>query len=247
MRDRLSTVRLRILKGINRGLLNSNPLEPLQSYALLTGCSSSEALEYLLSARLESIQSSVKVSSPSSAAILNVIHSIKSTLTGVDALFPFTFQKSINELKTTNLLAHADLHTYLRRRGDAVELWVPEEIKKFRIWTKSDILDNARVEEMVQAFMTNIEDSLNSSAGKLFSEIQNLDVLGELRREIVLSLVETDHESTPFEEKICRIFVTQIATQMTRLLSQKITKITELADTVKQLLLDSSGRFCSRS
>jgi hypothetical protein len=234
-------MRTRILKGIDRDLRDEYPLEALQSYAIITACSPSEVLQHFLSTRLESTRSTLAVSSPDSRTVLHVIRSINSTVIEVNTLFPYTFQRKMKDLKEISLLDHLDLHTYLQRKGGGINLWITEDLEKFQIWTKSDVLDDHTVEKMLQKWMDDVESSLTASAGGLFLEIQELDILCALRREIVSSLVEMDEGSSRFDVRICGILVREIAAQITRLMRLRVMKIHELVDIAKNFISNSSG------
>ena len=162
-----------------------NPLEALQSYAFITGSSPQEVLQHFLSFRLDSIKVALTVSSPNSRAMLHVIRSIRSTISDVSTLFPFAFQSTINELKSTSLLSHEDLRVNLQRRRANIELWINSDLRKFMIWTKSELLDNSKVEQLLNSWTSQIENLLVNNVGGLFVEIRDLEILCTLRREII--------------------------------------------------------------
>jgi len=237
----LSTSRSGVLRRIDKALLLSAPLEALQSYAFITGSSPAEVLQHFLSIRLTSTKSALTVSSPDSRTILHVILSIKSTITDVNALFPFAFQRTLNELKSTSLLSQADLHTNLQRRRANIDLWIPPDLKKFLVWTKSDVLDNPKVEQMLHSWMDSIETLLTENAGALFVEIQELEILCGLREEVMSSLVETDEEISPFEGRLCVVLVKEIAAQITRLMTARVQKIHGLEIEARNLISGFKG------
>lgn len=237
----MSTSRSGVLRRIDKALLLSTPLEALQSYAFITGSSPAEALQHFLTIRLTSTKSALTVSSPDSRTILHVILSIKSTITDVNALFPFTFQRTLNELKSTSLLSQADLHTNLQRRRANIDLWIQSDLKKFLVWTKSDVLDNPKVEQMLHSWMDSIEMLLTENAGALFVEIQELEILCGLREEVMSSLVETDEEISPFEGRLCVVLVKEIAAQITRLMTSRVQKIHGLEIEARNLISGFKG------
>jgi len=237
----LSTLRSGVLRRIDKAILLSAPLEALQSYAFITGSSPAEVLQHFLSIRLTSTKSALTVSSPDSRTILHVILSIKSTITDVNALFPFTFQRTQNELKSTSLLSQPDLHKNLQRRGANIDLWIQSDLKKFLVWTKSDVLDSPKVENMLHSWMDRIETLLIENVGALFVEIQELEILCGLREEVMSSLVETEEELSPFERRICVILVKEIAAQILRLMTARVHKIHGLEIEARNLI---SGFKC---
>jgi hypothetical protein len=157
----------------------------------------------------------------------------------VNSLFPFTFQRSLNELKSTSLLNHQDLHTNIQQRRSNADLWIKPNIRKFLIWTKSDLLDNSKVEETLQTWMREVEKLLTESVAGLFIEIQELEILCSLRVQIMSLLVGTDEEPGPFEERVSKIFIGEIAAQMTRLMMSRV----KLVHQLEQLAKDSISNF----
>jgi hypothetical protein len=230
-----------VLRRIDKALLLSAPLEALQSYAFITGSSPAEVLQHFLTIRLTSTKSALTVSSPDSRTILHVILSIKSTIKDVNTLFPFTFQRTLNEIKSTSLLSQTDLHTNLQRRRANIDLWIQSDLKKFLVWTKSDVLDNPKVEQMLHSWMDIIEALLTENAGALFVEIQELEILCGLREEVMSSLVETDEEISPFEGRLCVVLVKEIAAQITRLMITRVQKIHGLEIEARNLISGFKG------
>lgn len=224
-----------------------NPLEALQSYAFITGSSPQEVLQHFLSIRLDSIKVALTVSSPDPRAMLHVIRSIRSTISDVTTLFPFTFQSTINELKSTSLLSHEDLHMNLQRRRANIELWISPDLRKFMIWTKSELLDNSKVEQLLNSWTSQIENLLVNNVGGLFVEIRDLEVLCTLRREIISLLSETEENSTPFEEHLNVILLNEISNQITRLMGARVKKIHELETIAKELISRFKGNQSSEN
>jgi hypothetical protein len=109
-------------------------------------------------------------------------------------------------------------------------------LKRFMIWTKSDVLDGAQVDEMVNNWKEGINDLLRDNVLGLFVDVQELDMLCSLRGEIVSLLVETDDDVSPFEERICRILVDEIARQMTRLMTDRVKKLHDLEPLATELI-----------
>lgn len=236
-----STARSSVLRRIDKSLLLSAPLEALQSYAFITGSSPAEVLQHFLTVRLTSTKSALTVSSPDSRTILHVILSIKSTITDINTLFPFTFQRTLNELKSTSLLSQPDLRKTLLLRRANIDLWIPPDLKKFLVWTKSDVLDNPKVEQMLHSWMDNVERLLIENSGALFLEIQELEILCGLREQVISSLIETDDEIGPFERRLCVVLVKEIASQITRLMTAQVQKIHELETEARDLISRPKG------
>ena len=226
---------------MDKALLLSGPLEALQSYAFLTGSSPAEVLQHFLTSRLASTNSALTVSSPDSRTIIHVIRSIKSTITDVNTLFPFIFQRTLNELKSTNLLSQPDLHINLRRRRANHDLWIQSDLLKFLIWTKSDVLDGLKVEQLLHTWIDSIESLLTENAGALFVEIQELEMLCDLREEIVLCLVEPDEEISPFEGRVLDILDKEISTQIIRLMTTRVQRIHESEAEARALISGLKG------
>jgi hypothetical protein len=220
-------------------LLLPTPLEAAQSYALITGSSPAEVLQHFLIIRLTSIQSSL-TKTVDSRSILHVIHSIKSTVIIVNALFPFTFQRAINELKSISLLNHQDLYANLERRKGNSRLWIQADIKKFLIWTKSDLLDNTGVDQLVDKWMSDVYKLLTENVRILFSEIRELDSLCTLRAEIIQTFIDED-QATNSLEPVCRVFLTEIATQMTKSMATRVGEIHRLETAAKALITMVKG------
>lgn len=112
------------------------------------------------------------------------------------------------------------------------------------IWTKSDLLDNSKVENMLYTWMDQIESLLKENIGGLFIDIQELEMLCSLRGEIISLLYETEEEISPFETRLCAIIVMEIAAQMTRLMTNRVKKLHELETSAKSLITDFKGIHC---
>jgi hypothetical protein len=231
-----------LLKQVDLSLLSLQPLEALQAYAFITGSSSSEVLQHFLTTRLSSIQSSFNITSPDNRTILQIMKSIKSTMADVNALFPFLYQRTTNELKSTSLLSHNDLKSNLQRRRGNIELWIEPDIRKFLIWTKGDILDNTGVDTLLDTWMGDISALLEKSAEGLFTDMQDLDMLCSLRGEIISSLIPEDEDVSPFEEKCCGILVKATASQITRIMETRVKKIHELEAIARELIANVKGK-----
>lgn len=104
------------------------------------------------------------------------------------------------------------------------------------IWTKSDVLDAIMVDEMLETWKGEIEALLRGKVVGLFGEVQELDMLCSLRREIISLLVETDEDVSPFEERICHILVDEIARQMTRLMTDRVKTLHDLEPFASELV-----------
>jgi hypothetical protein len=222
-------------------LLHANPLEALQAYAFVTGASPQQVLQHFLAVRLDSTKSSLQIQSPDSLTIMHIIRSVKATVSDINTLFPFTVQRSLNDLKSTSLLSHQDLQINLQRRRANIDLWMNHGLKRFMIWTKSDVLDGVKVDEMLETWKGEIEALLRDKVIGLFVEVQELDMLCSLRGEIISLLVETDEDVSPFEERICRILVDEIARQMTRLMTDRVKKIHDLEPLATELIANFKG------
>ena len=239
IRDEFATSRTALLKQIDQACLHAHPLEALQSYAFITGSSLPEVLDHLLTSRLASIRAALSVSSPDTRTILHVVRSIKSTITDVQALFPLIFQRTMHELKSTSLLSYPDLKTSLQRRGGNIELWIQPDIKKFLVWTKSEPLDETRVDTMIHSWMDKVNSILNETAGGLFVGIQELDVLCGLRGEIISAL----DDDTSFEARLRGLLTLKIAEQITRLMTSRVQRIHHLETAARDIINRSKGLF----
>ena len=224
-----------------------NPLEALQSYAFITGSSPPEVLQYFLSIRLDSTKAALAISSPDSQTILNVIRSIRSTISDVTTLFPFTFQRTINELKATSLLSHEDLRMNLQRRRANIELWIDPGLRKFMIWTKSELLDASKVEQLLDSWTSQIENLLVENVAGLLVDIRDLEVLCTLRGEIISLLSETEENRIPFEDRLNDILIKELAKQITRLMRARVKKIHELESSAKELVSRFKGNQSSEN
>ena len=223
-----------------------NPLEALQSYAFVTGSSPPEVLQHFLSIRLDSTKAALTILSPDSRTMLHVIRSIRSTVSEVTTLFPFTFQRTINELKSTSLLCHEDLRMNLYRRRANIEIWINPGLRKFMIWTKSELLDNSKVELLLNSWTNQVENILMDNVERLFIDIQELQILCTLREEIISLFSETEENSTPFEERLNIILVNELAKQMTRFMRDRVKKIHELENSAKELISRFKGNQPSK-
>jgi hypothetical protein len=103
------------------------------------------------------------------------------------------------------------------------------------MWTKSDLLDNSVVEEMLQNWMNEVETLLTENVSGLFIKIQELEILCKLRGEII-SLLVLDEEASAFERKVCETMVNEVATQMIQLMTTRIKKIHELENIARELI-----------
>ena len=218
-----------------------NPLEALQSYAFVTGSSPPEVLQHFLSIRLDSAKAALTILSADSRTILHVIRSIRSTISDVTTLFPYTFQTTIHELKSTNLLSHKDLRMNLQRRRANIELWINPDLRKFMIWTKSELLDSSKVEQLLNSWTSQVENLLEDNVGGLFIDIWDLEILCTLRGEIISLFSETEENSTPFEERMNIILVDELAKQITELMRARVKKIHELESSAKELISRFKG------
>lgn len=176
-----------------------------------------------------------------SRAILQIVQSIISTITDIHSLFPFTVQRRINELKSRSLLDHHDLRSSLTHRRANIELWIESDIRKFLIWTKSEILNESKVGEMLQTWMNDVEAILKENAESLFEEIQELDLLCALRGEALALLIETEDEPRIFRKKICDVLMNEIAGQITRIITGHVKKLQSLGDAAKEIISDFGG------
>jgi hypothetical protein len=109
------------------------------------------------------------------------------------------------------------------------------------IWTKSDVLDAAKVEELLDFWTGQIEDLLRDKASGLFIEMQELEMLCSLRGEIISLLLETDEDVSPFTERICNILVDEIAKQTTRLMFDRVRKLHDLEPMAIELIINFKG------
>ena len=241
LRDRFSLSRTHVLKRFDQMLLRINPLETLQAYACITGSSPQQVLEHFLTVRLESTKATLKIQSSDSLTIVPFIRSVKSTVTDVKALFPFTLQRTLNDIKSLSLLSHGDLRQSLQRRRANIGLWINRDLKRFMIWTKSDVLDAIQVEEMLETWTQEVENLLRDKVGGLFVEIQQLDMLCSLRGEIISILLDSEEDVTLFEERICNVLVNGIARQIKRLMIDRVRNLHDLESMAMDLTVNSKG------
>ena len=198
-------------------------------------------LEQFISIRFDSTKSALTVSPPDSRTILHVIRSIKSTVADINTFFPFTFQTTLNELKSTSLLNDTDLTKTLQRKRANIELWITPDLRKFLIWTKSDLLDKSQVEEMLEASTNQAERLLVDNVEGLFMGIRELEVLCTLRGEIISALTETDVENGPFEKRLTVILLNEIAKQLTRIMANRVKTIHDLESSARHLITKFTG------
>jgi hypothetical protein len=161
----------------------------------------------------------------------------------VNELFPFTFQRTINELKSISLLNHQDLYVNLERRKGNSRLWIQTDVKKFLIWTKSDLLDNTGVDQLVDRWMSDVYRLLTENVGILFSEIRELDSLCTLRTEIIQTSVDQDQATNPLEP-VCQVFLKEIASQLIRLMAIRVGELHRLETAAKALVSMTKGLPC---
>ena len=109
------------------------------------------------------------------------------------------------------------------------------------IWTKSDVLDAVKVEEMLETWTQEIEDLLQDKVGGLFVEIQQLEMLCSLRGEIISALMELEEDVTLFEERICKVLVNGIARQITRLMIDRVRSLHDLESMASDLTVNFKG------
>lgn len=147
----------------------------------------------------------------------------------------------MNNLKSASLLSQPDLGNNLRLRRANIDLWIQPDLKNFLVWTKSDVLDGSKVEQMLHSWMDNVEILLSENSGALFVEIQELEILCGLREQVISSLVETDDEIGPFERRLCAVLVNDIASQITRLMITGVQKIHGLETEARDMILRSKG------
>lgn len=114
------------------------------------------------------------------------------------------------------------------------------------IWTKSDVLDGIKVEEMLETWKREIEALLRDKVGGLFMEIQELAMLCSLRGEIISLLLEVDEDISPFGERICRILVDEIARQITKLMTDRVRKLHDLEPIATELITSFKGMLILR-
>jgi hypothetical protein len=247
LRDMYSTSRAVFLRRVNESLRRQPPLLALQSYTIVTGSSPPEVLDHFLQVRLTEAKSALMSSSSNSSGILRIINLIRSTLREVYELFPFTFQRTMNELKSTSLLDQMDLLTNLHRRRANIELWIKNDIRKFHIWTKSDIINDSKVEMKVNLFMNDVEMIIVNNASELLSGIEGLDAMCTLRGKIITLVWEQDEEPNRFEKRICQTLVDKTAERITTLLTTQIKLIRELENEARELIIQFKGKIsCGR-
>lgn len=83
---------------------------------------------------------------------------------------------------------------------------------------------------------------LETSAGGLFTEMLELDMLCSLRGEMISSLIPEDEDVSPFEKKCCGILGQAIAMQITRIMESRVKKLYELGDIAKELIANVKGK-----
>lgn len=114
-------------------------------------------------------------------------------------------------------------------------------MRKFLIWTKGDVLDNTGVDTVLDQWTGDINALLENSAGGLFTEMQELDMLCSLRGEIISSLFSEDENVSPFEERCCGILVKAIAAQITRIMESRVNRIHELETIAREMIANAKG------
>ena len=82
---------------------------------------------------------------------------------------------------------------------------------------------------------------LEESAGGLFDDMQDLDILCSLRGEIISSLIPEDEDVSPFEEKCCGILIKATAAQITRIMQTRVKRLHELEDMARALIANVKG------
>lgn len=109
------------------------------------------------------------------------------------------------------------------------------------IWTKSEVLDNLKVEELLDVWTNQVENLLEENIGGLFIDIEELEMLCSLRGEIIPLLLETEEEPSPFETRLCSILTMEIAKQITRIMSDRVKKLHNLERSAKILISEFKG------
>lgn len=89
---------------------------------------------------------------------------------------------------------------------------------------------------MLQRWTSEVEALLLENVTGLFVKVQELEILCELREEVISLLVDSDEETSVFERKVCEILVKEVATQMIRLVTARIKKIHVLESRVRKLI-----------
>ena len=90
--------------------------------------------------------------------------------------------------------------------------------------------------------MGDISTLLEKTAGGLFTDMQDLDVLCSLRGKIISSLIHEDEDVSPFEEKCCEILVKATSAQIIRIMETRVKKIHELEDMARELIANIKGK-----
>lgn len=90
--------------------------------------------------------------------------------------------------------------------------------------------------------MGDISTLLEKSAGGLFTDMQDLDVLCSLRGEIMSALISEEEDVSPFEEKCCGILVKATSAQIIRIMETRVKKIHELEAMARELTANVNGK-----
>jgi hypothetical protein len=88
--------------------------------------------------------------------------------------------------------------------------------------------------------MDDIYKLLNENVFIIFTKIHELDSLCTLRTEIIRSFMEED-QRMDILEPVCRVFLKEIAAQMTRLMATRVREIHRLEEIAKDLITMTKG------
>lgn len=223
--------RSRLLKRIDEALHLSNPLDALVAFSLVTRSSASEVLEHFLATQFNSVKVALELSNPDASKIIHDVRLITSVFSDASSLFPFTFQKAVNELKAINLLDHRDLIHILRKRGSHLNLWIQPDVRRFMIWTKAGVLEETDLKSALREWMEKVEILLKEKATGLFSHIEEIQILYALWVE-VLSLLVGGGE---LEARVCQILTREILSRTTQVMAGRIHRIQELAKIAREI------------
>ena len=185
------------------------------------------------------MKAALELSNPDASKIIHDVRLITSVFADANLLFPFTFQKTVNQLKAINLLDHQDLINALRKRGSHLSLWIQPDVRRFMIWTKSGVLEQGDVKNAMQNWMTKVEILLKEKAVGLFAHIEEIQILHALWVE-VLSLLAGAGE---LETKVCEILTSEILARTTQVMTCRINRIQELGKISREIISQSKCTF----
>ncbi|KAF8427465.1 hypothetical protein EV426DRAFT_590141 [Tirmania nivea] len=192
LRDQMMSLRASLLWHIDHilrmiDLPTTTLIESMCALALVKTSSPADLLRHFLSMRSRAISATLNPSSLNSTVIHSGLKIFHSTLQYAEKIFPKKISEALQQLKSKPLFDNTELRAIPGLNLDTNERWLPEDIRGFVPWVRHDELERSKVNDSVKSWANRELDALNGSIKQALKDIEDIEVVVGLRKEILNS------------------------------------------------------------